>query len=102
MFKFASDRTFSRNRPDFDARAVWQSGAPVRDLPRFVQGGDAEKKIAANRLLGLREWAIGDPAVFPRNDFAFALERIARDGFTFVRQPPEPGHPLVSDFLLFL
>src|SRR5215469_10519182 len=52
--------------------------------------------------LWILQWAIGDHAIFARNDFAFALEWVPGDCFAFLRQSPEPSHPLISDLLFFL
>ena len=87
MLKFARERTFGRHGPDFHLHAVRQARAFPRDSHRFVEAGDVEQKIAANRFLGFRKWAVRHHAVFARYDFAFGFERVSGDGFALIGQP---------------
>ena len=102
MLKFARERTFGRHRPHFDLHTVRQARAFLRDSQRIIEAGDVQQKIAADRFLGFRKWAVRHHAVFARYDFAFGFERVPGDGFALIRQPSEPGHPLICYFLFFL
>ena len=67
----------------FHLHTVRQARAFPRDRHRVVEAGNVEQKIAADRFLRFRKWAVRDHAVFARYDFAFGLERVAGDGFAF-------------------
>ena len=97
-----SNRTFTRYWSDFHTYAIWETGAFPGDGDRFVQCGDVEKKIAANRLLGFGEWAVGDDAVLTRHYFPLAFEWISGNRFALFGQASEPSHPLFRDSLHLL
>ena len=102
ILKFARERTFGRDRPHFDLHAVRQAGAFPRDRYRVVEARDVEQKIAADRFLRFCKWPVRYHAVFALYDLAFGFERVPSDGFVLIRQPFEPGHPLICYFLFFL
>ncbi len=89
MLKFARERTFGRHRPHFDLHTVRQARAFLRDSQRIIEAGDVQQKIAADRFLGFRKWAVRHHAVFARYDFAFGFEWVPGDGFALIRQPSE-------------
>src|SRR2546430_17146014 len=71
--RLGTNRTLARHRPDFHTYAIRETGAFRGDFNRFVHRGDAEKKIATNRLLGFGEWAIGHDTVLTRNYFPLSF-----------------------------